>query len=476
MNGSTRSRRGVARALGLTVAVVTAAVTVAVTTGTAHAVKADRGMIVRTNDKDDECYYRPGQLIAPAGMGQVIQYFAGGDVKETTSLIPPDVAHYVPPTVTPLSLYSIGGADPFDTALQMSQAGFDSVAPNYLSSYAPVRTWAPGNDAVPTVAPWPVSVAGSTHGKGQRIGVFDTGLQRKIVSSIPGTGTVTYRSAASMRVELASRGLVAPTYIQPAELTTGRAAGHGTFITGLIRRSLPGANIVVVQVPFADATDSQFGVDPSPTFGSDLASRADDAAITYMLLKSFLTSGKTNVNTLSLSFGSYGCNMAFDPEMESDRDFRTPVGLRNALLMLWENSGRTLTVAAAAGNDLTDEPFYPAAFAAVSCFEPSNIPSASPPKCEPTMYAKSPWIAGVTSTVASTGDYSNRGPWAMIEAEGSDVVSLSSDLKWTRWSGTSFAAPCAAVWMASNPGSDWWRFTGSTLKCGLVDPTAPSPP
>ena len=426
------------------------------------------GMTIRKADNGFECQYRPGQLIAPPGLASMIQSVTGTSVKETTNLVPERLRTQLPPTVQQYSLYSVGSADPFDTALALGQSGI-SAAPNYLSSFAPgVRTWAPGEESRPASDPGPIAPS-TSYGSGVRIGVLDTGLGGKLTGVLPGTGAVTYRSAQSMRFTLVGNGLVSPVYLQPTELTTGRAAGHGTFITGLIRRVLPGARVVVAQVPFFDAGDAAFGVPSSPTFSTNTSSRADDAALTFMMFSAFVDStARTNIDVLSLSFGSYGCGDAFEPGKDTAGDFRTPVGIRSALLGLWELSGRRLMVAAAAGNDQTDEPFYPAAFAASTCFEPSNVaPSGPPATCAQKSQAVSPWLAGVSSTPSALGDYSNRAAWAAVLAQGSDVLSLMPSSTWASWSGTSFAAPCAATWVGTTPGTDWFAVAGKLVDCGL---------
>jgi Subtilase family len=428
--------------------------------------KAGGGMTVREGDNGSECYYRPAQLIAPPGLASEIARVTDTSVKETGSLVPEELIRPLPDTVQRYSVYSIGGADPLLTAATLEQGGI-SAAPNYVSAFAPVRTWAPGEDARPLPGPVP-AIARSSHGAGLRLGVLDTGLNTKLPWLLRGRGTVTYRSAASVRNVLEADGLIAPSYVQPTELATGRAAGHGTFITGLMRRAVPGANLVVAQVPFYDSSDASFGVDPVPgVYSVDTSSRSDDAALAFMMLTAFVEAGpKTNIDVLSLSFGSYGCNEAIEPQF-GPGEFRTPIGLRSALLGLWELSGRQLRVAAAAGNDQTDEPFYPAAFAAVSCFDPANVPPSSPPKCEVTPKAVSPWLAGVSSPPSSLGDYSNRADWAVVEADGSDVASVLGNLNWASWSGTSFAAPCATVTAALKGTRDWADLTGTIVDCGL---------
>jgi hypothetical protein len=455
-----------ARSFGLVVALLAGAGLAQVGLGGAASAASGGGMMSRKGDVAGECYYRPGQLIAPPGLSRMLSRYAGVVVKETGSLVPERLQPVLPSTVQRYSLYDVGGADPFDVAVAANSGGI-AAAPNYVSGFAPgVRTWAPGEDAVLLSAGGGI-VGTPGAGEGTRIGVLDTGYNPRLAKLIPGAGTVTYRSAASMRTELAAKGLIAPSYVQPTELTVGRAAGHGTFIAGLLRRALPAAKLVVAQVPFHDGGDASFDVASAPGFSEDTSSRADDAAITYMMYSAFTTGGVTNVDVLSLSFGSYGCGLDVDAAA-GDGDFRVPVGVRSALLGLWELSGRTLRVAAAAGNDRTDEPFYPAAYAAAKCFDPGNVPPSGPPQpCPMSGSAISPWLGGVMSTPSMLGDYSNDGPWAIVRAAGSDVASIRHDLQWYSWSGTSFAAPCAAVAAVGRPGLSWFDVKGTTLDCGL---------
>ena len=461
-----RTRRTRAAGLALSLALGMSAAVVS-SQADAAAPPFGGGMTVRKAADGSECQYRPGQLIAPPGAAALITRITGTSVKEVANLVPERLRGQLPATVQQYSVYSIGSADPFDTAMALGQVGM-SAAPNYISSFAPgVRTWAPGEEARPAGTP-PTIAPSNSYGSDVRVGVIDTGMSGKLTGMLPGTGSVTYRSAQSMRLTLVANGLIAPTYLQPTELTTGRAAGHGTFITGLFRRALPGARIVVAQVPFFDAGDAAFGVPSSPGFTSNTSSRADDAALTFMMFSSFVdSSARPNVDVLSLSFGSYGCSHPFETE-KGPGDFSTPVGIRSALLGLWELSGRKLKVTAAAGNDHTDEPFYPAAFAASACFEPSNLPPGNPPaSCEQTASAVSPWLAGVSSTPSSLGDYSNRADWAAVLAQGSDVVSLMPDSTWASWSGTSFAAPCAAIYAGIKPDTAWLDVKGQLIDCGL---------
>lgn len=430
---------------------------------TAGAAPAGGGIVVRVGEGGSECAYRPNQLIAPEGSGPKIVDLLGIKVEEVTPLTPDGKSSNYPPYLDRLSLYAIGGVDPLDAAAALSQVGIVA-APNYLSSFSPVRTWAPGEDAVAVAGAYgPVNP--SWVGKGLRIGVFDSGLARKFSYVMPG-GTVTYVSAASRRVELAGRGLIDPAYVQPVEQTTGRVAGHGTFIAGLIRRVAPGAQIVAAQVPYYDVADAMHTVDANPAFASQETARVDDAAVAYMMTTAFMTGGVTNVDALSISFGSYGCNELAAPA-GGDGDFRTPIGVRNALLHLWEASGRRMQVTAAAGNDSTDERFYPAAFAASNCFVPSQLPAWGGADCSALPDAKSEWLTSAGSTDSKLGSFSNTGSWVRNVADGSDVISRNHAYNFMSWSGTSFAAPCLSITGLINGWNDWNSAPTSVIDCKL---------
>ncbi len=449
------------------------AVALALAIGATPVVQAARGagggMVTAVSPTGGTCFYRPNQVIAASGQSAQMQNVLGVPVRERTSLIPDKLQGIYPSSVTRLSLYAVSGVDPLQASIALNNAGV-SAAPNYLSNFAPgVRTWAPGEDAVPVPGPFPL-VGGASAGAGSRIGVLDTGFDRSMLKAISSKAPLTYVPAQSIATELSSRGLIEPGYIQPLELASGRAAGHGTFITGLIRRTAPGASILVAQAPFFNADDATFNVEASPLFVDAKSSRADDASLTYMMYSAFVSgTGLLKIDVLSLSFGSYGCSTEFESNA-GEGDFRTPIGLRNGLLAMSRWSGGRLLVVAAAGNDSTEDRFYPAAFAANRCFDPATQPSGpagSLLKCSDASKVVSPWLAATRSTPSRLGSYSNYGVWTNLEAQGSDVYSVRLGAAWASWSGTSFAAPCAATMATLKGISDWADLSGGLIDCSL---------
>ena len=174
-------------------------------------------------------------------------------------------------------------------------------------------------------------------------------------------------------------------------------AGHGTFICGLVAQVAPALRIDPGRV-----------LDPTG-IGSDFS-------IALELLQ-------TTAPVVNLSLGGY-----------TDDDLAPPA-LEAVLEHLWPER----VVVAAAGNNASPRPFWPAAFkhvvavGALDTRDPQNILVA---------------------------DFSNYGSWVDVWAPGVDLAStyvqghwLTSDEdvtfdQWAAWSGTSFAAPLVAAEVA----------------------------
>lgn len=172
-------------------------------------------------------------------------------------------------------------------------------------------------------------------------------------------------------------------------------AGHGTFICGLVNRLLPGQPIDVQKV-----------LDPLG-FGDDVT------------LALGLSEARGPV--LNLSLGGYTV------------DDRPPIALEAALSRL----GRDRVVVAAAGNNGSDRPFWPAA-------------------CKGVLGVAALDTTGGTPKAAA---FSNRGRWVDVCAPGVDLHSTYvrgvQDIGGPQefegfacWSGTSFAAPLVAAGIA----------------------------
>ena len=201
-----------------------------------------------------------------------------------------------------------------------------------------------------------------------------------------------------------------------------RQAGHGTFISGIIRWHCP------------EAVIHHAGVLSSYGDGDD----ASVAAAIDRVIERTSRSGE-HIDVVVASFGAYG-------------DEPPPMAAALARLM------DTSVVVAAAGNDATCRPFYPAALANV--------------------------VAVGALGSAGRAPFSNFGSWVDACAIGTDVVSTffaefadhDDDAPgrvfrgWASWSGTSFAAPVVAAAIArgiartGGSARDTWQAMSSDLR------------
>ncbi len=167
-------------------------------------------------------------------------------------------------------------------------------------------------------------------------------------------------------------------------------AGHGTFICGIIRQHQPQVRIEQRRVLDAEG------------FGSD-----------YTVAKGLAS---IRARVVNLSLGTY------------TRNDEPPTAVSRAIEFL-QNAGHI--VVAAAGNNASDRPFWPAAFAKVI------------------------GVAAITANGDRTG-FSNYGPWVNVSAPGVNISSCYVEhfedeplTGWAQWSGTSFAAPVVAAQLAA---------------------------
>jgi subtilisin family serine protease len=183
------------------------------------------------------------------------------------------------------------------------------------------------------------------------------------------------------------------------------ATGHATFIAGIVRRMAPSAKVEVRQVltTFGDASDSEVA--------EVLLALLDDRP-----------------DIVNLSFAGY-----------TDDD-TTPPAIAEAIAALLAEG---VVVVAAAGNDSTCRPAWPAAtdgvigVAALDADGPAWFTNHGPwvQACAPGVDVLSPFFdyAGGSADPATTRP-----------AGGPDNAVQPDDSGWARWSGTSFAAPIVA--------------------------------
>jgi subtilisin family serine protease len=183
--------------------------------------------------------------------------------------------------------------------------------------------------------------------------------------------------------------------VLPADGWLDDEAGHGTFVAGVVLQRAPSTNIDIAKVLDSEGYGDEVGI------GRAIARFAKD-------------------DVLNLSLGGY-----------SHRDV-PPVGLVEALRRVGSDS----VVVAAAGNNHSDRPMWPAALKRVIA------------------------VGALDKSGKQRARFSNYGSWVDCCARGADVLSSFVDFAetggpgglhpaqsfngWAIWSGTSFAAPKVA--------------------------------
>jgi subtilisin family serine protease len=213
-------------------------------------------------------------------------------------------------------------------------------------------------------------------------------------------------------------------------------AGHGTFISGLVRQVAPDARVIAIRIMHPDGV----------VYEGDLLAalrtlrlRMEDAVHTGS------PDGVVDVVSLSLGY--------FDERTEDDPD-----GVYTSALATEINglAACGVLVVAAAGNFSTDRPFYPAAFA------------AAPPAAGPPVISVGAWNPNGSKAL-----FSDDGQWVTGWALGAALVSTYPNFQgatqpemgqesgrrqtldtddysggFAVWSGTSFAGPLLAAEVA----------------------------
>ncbi|WP_284747946.1 S8 family peptidase [Amycolatopsis sp. RTGN1] len=162
-----------------------------------------------------------------------------------------------------------------------------------------------------------------------------------------------------------------------------RATGHSTFITGRIRQNAPDADVLVMRVLHSD----------------NICYEADLLLAMYLLVARITNaqSDQDVVDIVSISLGGYVESASLKASH-----------LRTVLKLLAKLG---VIVVAAAGNDSTTRPFYPAAFA-TEPVDPSD-PWIGPPVI----------AVGALNVDDTQAWFSNAGPNVTAEATGANVVS-----------------------------------------------------
>lgn len=273
-------------------------------------------------------------------------------------------------------------------------------------------------------------------GRRPRVVVLDTGIgDHPWFRADPASTTITFADGSTVGPDItlaegkASSGGSDPAAVDPMLGALPTHAGHGTFVAGLLRQACPEADIVALTVMQAN------GVVPEHKL---------IRALQVLLRRQAESPGWADAIVLSLGYYA-----------ETGEDLRYTSGLKDILLALGR---RGVAVFAAAGNDASRRPSYPAALAVDPEFAEGDV-------------------LPVVSVAALNADgtlapFSNDGPWVTAEAVGANVVSATpiytdggarasvavrgprgtvrssfdpDDYRgYSVWSGTSFAAPVLA--------------------------------
>ena len=262
-----------------------------------------------------------------------------------------------------------------------------SVAPHYVLFGEP--EYAGGPFGPPKPAPTEDPFAPAPPPDAVRVAVIDTGyhpgIHPDLDTHVPPTTTAQLPD------------------VTPHDSVLDDEAAHGMFITGIIVRAAPKA--IVENVRVLD--------------GMGLARESTVVAA----LARFI--GRPEVSVINMSLGTFG-----------DQSF-PPVALAQTLARL----PATTAVVAAAGNNHTNQPMYPAA------------------------YKRAIGVAAAADRNGTPARFSNFGPWVDCYAPGQDLQGAFDDWKglvattpqsnetfagWATWSGTSFAAPKVTGAIAAN--------------------------
>ena len=294
----------------------------------------------------------------------------------------------------------------------------------------------PGRGPLSVSWPAPVDPDGPRPG----IAVLDTGVGRHPWFGV-GAPVINYAVTDDLVLEVLPDPLAGPA-TETAEPVgpdfsllgaLGSHVGHGTFIAGLLRQGCPAATVHAVAIMGAD------GVVAERTLIKGLTAVADRAEAEPEWIQAAV-----------LSLGYYS-------ESVEDEQYNSSVKVQ---LLRLARAG--VAVFCAAGNDATEQPSYPAAFAATDPFTTDRelVPLVS---------------VAATNADGTLALFSNDGPWVTASAVGVGVVStLPTDLdgsdqpvRLTRgpvggrargaidpdgfragfasWNGTSFATPILAA-------------------------------
>lgn len=325
----------------------------------------------------------------------------------------PEVRDDLPPVAGTLALVLPGdsGVEVVEVVRRLRGLSADEAPPwvsyHYALTVQSHAKWTPGMP--PRPRPQPLSdlpTGPNLPGAGVRVGVVDTGCDEQPWFVHP-PETV---------------GDVSEVLDQDNDQRLDFEAGHGTFITGLVLQHAPGATVAVRRL-------------------GDTMGCVDDLAAAR-IIEELLATG---VDVLSLSFGGYTA--------DNTGSLAVSRVVSQAL-----DDNPDLVVVAAAGNDSTDRPFFPAALkrvVAVGALEASGRRAS--------FSNWGSWVDAWTTAVDLDSTFVTwpvDGGQPVLQrppAPDVDPAALTPNdpfTGWATWSGTSFAAPRVAAAVAAGLSAD----------------------
>jgi hypothetical protein len=275
-----------------------------------------------------------------------------------------------------------------DAAKDLRAQGYVVSLINIIQDAAVVKP--PPNPGPPPPPPGMAAGPGAGPGAPVKVAVIDTGITAEIRPD-------------GLLARVPRDGNIDPLDAFPLPKGDGYldfAAGHGTFVAGIIQQVAPGAEIKVYRAVDSDGIASEMTV-----------------------ASAWIQAVKDGAEIINLSLGCQA------------QDDVPPIALQAALDFMSEHeskTGKEVLVVAAAGNYADSRPTWPAAFDQVVS------------------------VAGLGSDM-SKSDWSSRGPWVKCATIGQGVSSAYVEGRiappvdpvrhhfppgsWAVWSGTSFAAP-----------------------------------
>jgi subtilisin family serine protease len=282
-----------------------------------------------------------------------------------------------------------------------------SAAPVHLLHAAPRWRGGPADDAV-VIADAPAPAPSDPDAPPVTVAVLDTGI-----TAHP------WFADRSWWTEVTADQLEVPD--PDGDGQVGREVGHGTFVVGVLLRHAPSARVVVQRLLSPD------GVCDEVQLIEGLAA----------LRRSAESTGR-RVDLVNLSFGCH----TFDD--------RPSLLVAEAVAAL----GRRTVLVAAAGNDATERPFWPAAL--------KNVIA----------------VGALDATGTGRAAFSNCAWWVEACAIGQDVRSAfplpDGTAGFARWSGTSFATPVITGTIAHTAAQQ--RIDAATAADLVLSPTGRAEP